>query len=169
MVVQFLVILIVLKLDPDIMCCFVTIDKIRLPEVTNKHIHVDRSLTVSCLETLYTLMPVTVLESDAKGNRCRSSCSISVVTEVWNRCLISVRWALNLSLKVFPICPAYWRSHLLQLSIYIYIYITFFVLQWNHPCIEVFSFIVQMVMFSVGFRYWQVIHMYKGSCTGLSL
>ena len=31
-------------------------------------------------------------------------------------CLISVKWALNLSLKVFPVCPTYWRPHLLQLS-----------------------------------------------------
>ena len=33
-------------------------------------------------------------------------------------CLMSVKWALNLSLNVLPVWPTYWRPHFLQYKTY---------------------------------------------------
>ena len=54
-------------------------------------------------------------------------------------CLMSVKWALNLSLNVLPVWPTYWRPHFLQLK-------TLFVLQFKRPWIGIDCFVVQTVM-----------------------
>ena len=68
--------------------------------------------------------------------------------------LMSVKWALNLSLNVLPVWPTYWRPHFLQLKTYT----TLLVLQFKRPWIGIDCFVVQTVMWSVGVMYLQVVH-----------
>ena len=62
-------------------------------------------------------------------------------------CLMSVKWALNLSLNVLPVWPTYWRPHFLQLKTYT----TLFVLQFKRPWIGIDCFTLFSCLLLISF------------------